>query len=431
MVHNMSYKKFLMCLLFVLASSVCLAPTAWAAGESVYLSPSSKSVTQGSTFSIAVRVTTSGANAVQANLTYPTDKLTYLSTSYVGSAFEIQAESTGGSGSIHIGRGTLSTASGDKLVATISFRAAVKSGSGSISFGNGSALVNSGSSLSPSLSGATIQFAAPAPPPPAPVIDTTPPVISNLKANTIQITSAIVSWDTNEPADSAVDYGLDATYGLTISSGEKTTHHQITLSSSFLVPKTTFHFRASSSDASGNKQVDTDHSFQTLGIPYEVSVKDAKGKTIPGAAVSVDGTTLTSNSKGLARFSLGYGPHTVTATYKQANVSKALTLGQKDLSDKSATTTSLTLNAKRLSVSYSGYYIPATLLVGIVLGSTVWRLFPASFIGSGQWHFKKAKISLLQKYYGDASPDHNPYVQNKVSTRLDRLMQLFKRKPRA
>src|SRR5689334_15585976 len=72
-----------------------------AAGASIYLSPSARSVTSGASFSIAIRMSSGSAvNAVQANVTYPTSKLDYLSTSFSGSAFEIQAQSTGGGGSV-------------------------------------------------------------------------------------------------------------------------------------------------------------------------------------------------------------------------------------------------------------------------------------------------------------------------------------------
>src|SRR5262249_53597942 len=63
-----------------------------------------------------------------------------------------------------------------------------------------------------------------APPPP----DTTAPVLSTPVVSSITSTSAVISWTTDEPADSAVDVGLGTgSYFLVFSSGARTFNHGV------------------------------------------------------------------------------------------------------------------------------------------------------------------------------------------------------------
>lgn len=108
----------------------------------LYLNPASKTVIQDTSFGVAVRVDTGGeeVNAVQANLTYPADRLEFVSIDPAGSAFEITAQSVGGNGSIKISRGTLTPVTGDKLIATVNFKALSGDGSAEVVFASGSAV---------------------------------------------------------------------------------------------------------------------------------------------------------------------------------------------------------------------------------------------------------------------------------------------------
>ncbi len=92
--------------------------------------------------------------------------------------------------------------------------------------------------------------------------DTTAPVISNVVVSAITATSATIGWTTDETATSQVNYGLDTTYGQTANGNGPVTSHSVTLTN--LVPGTLHHYRASSSDASGNTANGTDRTFTTL-----------------------------------------------------------------------------------------------------------------------------------------------------------------------
>jgi uncharacterized lipoprotein YddW (UPF0748 family) len=92
-------------------------------------------------------------------------------------------------------------------------------------------------------------------------VDTTPPDISNVRVESIADRAALIAWDTNEPADSAVDYGTTISYGSTVGSASLVTEHSMLLSN--LTPSTTYEFRVRSKDAAGNEAVSVTYSFAT------------------------------------------------------------------------------------------------------------------------------------------------------------------------
>lgn len=93
--------------------------------------------------------------------------------------------------------------------------------------------------------------------------DVTTPLISNVQAINISMTGASITWDTNEVADSVVEYGLTSAYGATLSNSTAVLSHQIDLTQ--LLPQTSYHFRVSSQDAAHNQAVSADFTFTTLG----------------------------------------------------------------------------------------------------------------------------------------------------------------------
>jgi hypothetical protein len=97
--------------------------------------------------------------------------------------------------------------------------------------------------------------------------DTTPPSLANVLVEGVTDTLAVVSWTTNEPADSFVEYGTDTGYGLKVSDpGNFVLRHSVTLSK--LSPSTTYHLRAASTDPSGNgPSKNEDIMFTTMRTP--------------------------------------------------------------------------------------------------------------------------------------------------------------------
>jgi len=108
-------------------------------------------------------------------------------------------------------------------------------------------------------------------PPPPPPTDTTPPVIKNVSASSETETGAVITWATNEPGSSQVEYGKTTEYGLTATSDELTTAHSITLSG--LESNTDYRYRVKSKDKAGNEASSTDYSFATAVPKSEYSLE--------------------------------------------------------------------------------------------------------------------------------------------------------------
>ena len=95
--------------------------------------------------------------------------------------------------------------------------------------------------------------------------DTTDPVISSVAPSNITATSADITWDTNEAADSRADYGIDNSYGANETDMTMVTSHSITLTG--LTAETPYHYMATSADGLGNSASSVDFTFTTAAAP--------------------------------------------------------------------------------------------------------------------------------------------------------------------
>lgn len=146
---------------------------------SMSAAPGSGTYNPGNTITVSVYVNSGGqsVNAVQADFTYTASRLEYQSINTAGSAFDVAAPSSGGSGSVSIARGSVSGVSGGSLlVAQVSFKVLSNAGTASISFSSSSEVYNtSNSDILGSKSGATYTVDIPVTPPPStPAAPTTP-----------------------------------------------------------------------------------------------------------------------------------------------------------------------------------------------------------------------------------------------------------------
>ncbi|MDD5688241.1 MAG: discoidin domain-containing protein [Elusimicrobia bacterium] len=93
--------------------------------------------------------------------------------------------------------------------------------------------------------------------------DTTPPVVSAPTPGNISGSGIVITWTTNEPANSKVEYGLTTSYGsatpVTDTGGVYS--HSVTLSN--LTENTVYHYRMVSVDMNGNPTTTADYSFTT------------------------------------------------------------------------------------------------------------------------------------------------------------------------
>jgi len=117
--------------------------------------------------------------------------------------------------------------------------------------------------------------------------DGVPPVISSIKVASTTDDSAIVTWNTDEPSDSLINYGLDRNYGIARDPVFDKKAHSVVISG--LDSGTTYYFRVISSDLGGNQSVSSGFALTTaesvkkttaLSPKNLSSVKDAKEKTV-------------------------------------------------------------------------------------------------------------------------------------------------------
>jgi hypothetical protein len=133
----------------------------------------------------------------------------------------------------------------------------------------------------------------PAPPPATPAVDTTPPVIKDVSTSSETEDSVVITWTTNEPATSAVNYGKEIDYGSTASSTDLTTEHSLTVTS--LEPNTAYHFRVTSTDKAGNAASSIDDLFVTAQEKSEYSlelISEEWGRATEISDIGMSGTTV-------------------------------------------------------------------------------------------------------------------------------------------
>jgi hypothetical protein len=122
--------------------------------------------------------------------------------------------------------------------------------------------------------------------------DTTPPVISDVNAVNIVMMGATITWDTDEPATSRVQYGATAIYGnSTLEDSNLVTGHSVNITD--LIPGIEYHYRVISKDSSGNEKISIDYTFKTSGD--EIAVRTYPNPYSPsrGSSMrfSIDGTS--------------------------------------------------------------------------------------------------------------------------------------------
>ena len=115
--------------------------------------------------------------------------------------------------------------------------------------------------------------------------DQDPPEISNVEISEVSDNSVTVTWETDEDADSLVNYGLLPDYGILRIPVADRTSHSITLDR--LEPGRVYYFRVVSADDEGNQGISADYRVQTSGISQE---GDGRGTGEGQAETSSDGS---------------------------------------------------------------------------------------------------------------------------------------------
>jgi hypothetical protein len=286
------------------------------ATESLVLSGSA---TKGSTFHILIKENSGSepVNAATANLSYPTDKLSYVSTTN-SNAFSITAATSGGSGSVKIDRGAYPAVTGSQTIATVNFKALTDTGTATISITGGSIYsANNNANIYSGGSGTSVALKpAPVSAPAAPA-DTIPPKITGLTISEITASGATIAWTTSEPATSEVIYGPSQNYGLSDSDSQLVTDHKIVLKSPLISPVTLYHLTVKSVDNAGNATTSPDVTFTTKGASLLATVTSKSNKKLSGAKVTFGTQTAITDKTGTVIINdLPLGKQTGTIIYK-------------------------------------------------------------------------------------------------------------------
>jgi len=144
--------------------------------------------------------------------------------------------------------------------------------------------------------------------------DTTPPAIWAIAASGTTTNSANISWTSDEPSDTQVEYGTSTSYGSsTALNTALVTSHNAGLSN--LQAGTVYHYRVKSRDAAGNLAVTADQTFTTVAAPTS-----AGDTTPPTASLSANNVT-----------SRGATSYTFKVTYTDNVRVSVSTLGNREI----------------------------------------------------------------------------------------------------
>lgn len=111
-----------------------------------------------------------------------------------------------------------------------------------------------------------------------------PPIIMNLQATGITSNSATITWTTDQPSTTQVEYGASSAYGQsTAEDPTLLTSHSVALTG--LTPNAVYHFRVKATNAIAMTAYSADNTFATVPLPLTVIV-DNLGGTFTGTWTS-------------------------------------------------------------------------------------------------------------------------------------------------
>lgn len=115
--------------------------------------------------------------------------------------------------------------------------------------------------------------------------NTFPPVLTLIQSGNVTSNSATITWTTDEPANSQVNYGTSTGYGdvnnvdSVLGSGLGTSHSVVLIG---LAPATIYHYQIVTKDASNNTAISVDYTFTTASSTNSTAVTQSMFYTTPG-----------------------------------------------------------------------------------------------------------------------------------------------------
>jgi len=164
-------------------------------------------------------------------------------------------------------------------------------------------------------------------------------IITSMSSSNISDVGATITWNTNRPADSQVEYGVSTTYGNVVSLKTLDTNHQLTLFG--LSPETLYHYRVKSRDEAGNLSTSGDLTFTTAKSSSQpdftlaanpTNVNVSRGSTA-NSAIAITRTggfagSVTLSASGLpSGVTAGFNATTGTSSMLTLTASSTATLG--------------------------------------------------------------------------------------------------------
>lgn len=406
------------------------------------LSPSSQSVTVGSNLSVNVIVSDNTAgcsiNGASTTVSYPSSLFNYVSFT-PGTAFGINPGPSVSAGSVNFSLGSYSAiGNGSNVLATIVLQAKA-AGSAPLSFSSictgttsstcsavtdyntanqndlssttggtftlaaaasgssgggtsggssgtssaGSSTKSSGSTSSKSSSkSTTTSGSTSSTTPTTPTSTTTPqtgPKISSVTVSGVGDGQVTVTWTTDVPSTSIVNYGLGANYGLVAQDTTLTTSHKITLSAPNIVTGAKYYFDVSSVNSSGVSTTSSSQQFTTPGFSITIKVHDSSGKPLAGALVTMDNQTVTTNSSGQVTFTnVPAGEQQVVIKDNGKSTKGSVDVGKYNPTTHTYAAQNFSLTASRGGNSYAWILIVALVIIVLIV-----VMFIAPFPGGG------------------------------------------------
>lgn len=330
-----------------------------AATGQIYLSPSSATVANGSTTTLAVRINPGTPVDLVYNVTvsYDASKLEFVSLDGGGTAFAIELAQAINTGSIKVDRSvdfSLPPVTEDSLIMRVTLKAKVGSGTSTVSV-TGEAISNAEDS-NPDGGSSTITFTGdvtpppppPPPPPPTPTPPPTPPTPtptpppppppppptptpppptppppppSTSSGPTITVTTgriefnqATVHVESSEPVKAWLKYGIAGDLSFTTPQTDFGTSHDIKLSENNLVAGQDYNFIVVTEDEAGKVTESQQYMLRTKGFKVVIKLVDSRGKPIKNSTVTLYSSPLTvkTDGNGVATFeNVAPGDHTI------------------------------------------------------------------------------------------------------------------------
>jgi len=241
--------------------------------------------------------------------------------------------------------------------------------------------------------------------------DITPPSISNILVTNIAQTSATITWTTDEPATSQVEYGLTTAYGsqTNLDTNLVTSHSQNLTS---LSAGTLYNYRVNSKDAANNQSLSINYTFTTLSPPQSDTTPPAKitnlrTSKVTGTSVKLSWTAP--GDDGTQGIAYQYDIRYSTSLTSEASWNSATQVGGEPTPGASGTSQSFTVVGLSPSTSY---YFAIKTLDEVPNWSELSNIVSATTLTSS---IKTLSVSLTANPFSGIAPLNNVDLTATVS----------------